>query len=87
MASTIRNIAYAHKYESNGEEKVKWLQCGVLIEKDDKFYIKLEAIPVGQNPDGGIFFNVFDRDHNRGGDKNRRDVPGEDIDPSDDIPF
>jgi len=89
MVSRVRNIVYGRKYQSQGEEKVKWYQCGILIEKDGKFYVKLEMVPVGMDPDQGIFFNVFDQNHNRQGeaDKNRRDVPGDDQNYDDDIPF
>lgn len=91
MASVIRNICYGQKYTSRGEERIKWHQCGILIEKDGKFYVKMQMIPVGIDPDGGIFFNVFDQNHGRdgggGGGRNTRTVPDEPEDFDDDIPF
>lgn len=86
MTSVIKNIVYGQKYTSQGEERMKWTQCGILIEKDGRQYIKMQFIPIGIDPDGGIFFNVFEQGHGR--DRNRQDVPADsDYSESDDIPF
>ena len=42
----IKNIVAREEYESNGEQKVSWLQIGKLIEKEDgKQYVKLNIMP------------------------------------------
>ncbi len=57
MANTIYNVAYAQKQENS--EKPHWLNCGILIVKEDgKMSLKLNAIPV--NCDG--WFGVFEKD-------------------------
>jgi hypothetical protein len=59
MANTIYNVAYAQKQENS--EKSHWLNCGILIVKEDgKMSLKLNAIPV--NCDG--WFGVFEKDDN-----------------------
>lgn len=43
-----KDIVYAEKYTSGGEEKTRYTNCGALLERDDgSLTIKLEAIPVG----------------------------------------
>ncbi len=86
MASIIRNVVHGQEYGNEG--KKKWTQCGIQIEKDGRFYIKLTHLPVVPNDQEGHFFSVFDQDHN----KKPRSAAGASIDPNpedfdDDIPF
>lgn len=43
------DIVHTEKYEGREGEKVKYTNIGAVIEKDGKFYIKLNVIPVGWN--------------------------------------
>lgn len=55
--NTIYNVAYAQKQDNS--EKPHWLNCGILIVKEDgKMSLKLNAIPV--NCDG--WFSVFEKE-------------------------
>ena len=45
-------------YIKEGEEKTSWLRCGVLLETDKGFRIKLDCLPVGIAPGEG-WFSVF----------------------------
>jgi len=51
------------KYQtSEGEEKTRWLKCGVLMQNAEGNYrIKLEAMPLGVEPDGA-WFAVFEKE-------------------------
>jgi hypothetical protein len=45
-----------------GEEKTRWLKCGVLMQNTEGNYrIKLEAMPLGVEPDGA-WFAVFEKE-------------------------
>lgn len=47
------------KYQSSGEEKTRWIRCGVLMQAEDGAYrIKIDSMPIGIPPDGG-WFQVF----------------------------
>lgn len=85
MASIIRNIVSAQEYGNEG--KKKWTQCGIMIEKDGKFYLKITHLPVVPTDAEGHFFSVFDQDHNRDRKpaSSGNDPKPEDFD--DDIPF
>jgi len=62
------NIVHAENYTSNGEEKTRWHNIGVVLtgEKNGKkrTVIKLNIPPFQLVNDG--FFNVFPIDENRG---------------------
>lgn len=46
MAITHDIMAKTGTYtDSSGQEKARWTKCGVLMEKDGRLSIKLEAIP------------------------------------------
>lgn len=51
------------KYNTReGEEKTRWVKCGTLLRNaEGKFRIKLDAIPLGIQPDGG-WFSVFEKE-------------------------
>lgn len=60
MARKVGNImAPGEKFTGqNGEEKTRWIKCGVLLETDRGFRIKLDCLPVG----GEGWFSVFEDD-------------------------
>jgi hypothetical protein len=57
MANTIYNVSYGSE---GAEGKIHWLNCGILIVKDDgKMSIKLNCLPVGECTG---WFGVFLKD-------------------------
>lgn len=50
-------VAVTGKYtNSQGEEKNRYMNCGVVIEKDGKLSMKLEGLPVGDYWNGWLSF-------------------------------
>ena len=49
MATIIGDImAPTGKYAGqDGQEKTRWLKCGILLQTDNGFRIKMEAMPIG----------------------------------------
>lgn len=48
MPVTHELMARAGSYtDRDGNEKTRWQKCGILIEKDGKLSVKLEALPIG----------------------------------------
>ena len=63
MAKLIGNLcAPTGKYIKDGEEKTSWTKCGVLLETEKGFRVKLDTVPVGGG-EQGIWFSVFDQDN------------------------
>lgn len=84
MASIFRNIVHGQEYGTEG--KKKWTKCGVLIEKDGRFFVKLTHMPLAPNDEDGMFFSCFDADHNEKQQEPAKQKEGdENLD--DDIPF
>lgn len=50
------DLVVAREYESNGEKKTQWQNCGVVFEKDGKMWGELRLIPT--NWDGR--FQLFE---------------------------
>jgi hypothetical protein len=50
------DLVVAREYESNGEKKTQWQNCGVVFEKDGKMWGEVRSIPV--NWDGR--FQLFE---------------------------
>lgn len=46
------DLVVAREYESNGEKKTQWQNCGVVFEKDGKMWGELRFMPT--NWDGRI---------------------------------
>lgn len=47
--------------DRGGNEKTRWIKCGALFQKANGAYtIKLDAVPLGMDPDGG-WFSVFEK--------------------------
>ncbi len=97
MAKLIGEIMFPNgKYNTQEGEKTRWLRCGVLLETDKGFRIKLEALPVGATqvnqsgePENGLWFMVFEpREKQQDGFRDKpaqaaKKTPEQD----DDIPF
>lgn len=48
MPVTHELMARAGSYtDRGGNEKTRWQKCGILIEKDGRLSVKLEALPIG----------------------------------------
>jgi hypothetical protein len=59
MARKIGSImAAGEKYQSREGEKTRWIRCGVLLETDKGYRIKMDAMPVVS--DG--WFAVFEEE-------------------------
>ena len=57
MAKVVGKImAATGKYIKEGEEKTSWTKCGVLMETDKGFRVKIDVVPLG----GDGWFAVFD---------------------------
>ena len=57
MANTIYNVSYGSE---GAEGKTHWLNCGILVVKDDgKMSLKLNCLPIG---DCTGWFGVFLKD-------------------------
>ena len=87
MAKILGNlVAPVGKYIKDGEEKTKWMRCGILMETDKGMRVKLEGIPLGI-PEGGLWMNVFADDNNQQGSQSSAPASNKPIDDKDDIPF
>ena len=88
MAQVIGRIcAPTGKYLKDGQEKTRWATCGVLMQTEKGYRIKLETIPVGGEGQG-LWFSVFEDDE--GGSKgSQAQTPsrGAQKPDDDDIPF
>ena len=62
MQKTHDLIAAGRKYKDrNGDEKTHWVQCGSIFRKDNgAMYIKLDAIPTGNEWSGWLTVKPFD---------------------------
>ncbi len=90
MAKKIGNLcAPTGTYIKDGEERTSWTRCGVLLETDKGFRVKLDTIPVG-GKDQGIWFSVFEDDQGHGQGSAPKPAPapsGAPVAGDDDIPF
>lgn len=43
------DLVVAREFESNGEKKTQWQNCGVVFEKDGKMFGELRLIPTNWN--------------------------------------
>lgn len=75
-------VAVTGKYtDREGNEKNRYLKCGVVIQTDKGFSLKLEAVPVESNGWFMLFEPKPKESHSGGGGS----TGGEDF--NDDIPF
>lgn len=50
MGVKFEVVAAGEKYQSNGQEKTRWIKMGVVLQRsDESLWIKLESVPVGWN--------------------------------------
>lgn len=73
MATLIGNIKAPngqYKDRETGQDKTRWLQCGVLLERGDGSWVmKLEALPVApkaREGDNGLWLNVYPPEDSNG---------------------
>ena len=87
MAKVLGKImAATGRYIKEGEEKTSWTKCGVLMETDKGFRIKMDAYPVVS--DG--WFAVFEEDNqhqSQGSAKQTPSRPSQEVGDQDDMPF
>lgn len=88
MAKVIGDICAATgKYIKDGEEKSSWAKCGVLLQTDNGFRIKLDTIPVG-GTEQGIWLSVFEKqDQSQGSSKQTPSAPSQSAKNDQDMPF
>lgn len=63
MAEVLGDICFpAGKYIKDGEEKTRWMRCGIALKTDKGIRLKLEAVPavVGEQ---GMWFSVFEKEN------------------------
>ena len=87
MATKLGNlIANGGSYHTaDGQEKTRWIRCGVCLETDKGLRIKIESIPV--DFDGWLSVMADDKDAKPAAPaKGFRDTPAPTADQSD-IPF
>ena len=49
MATKVGDLMAPNgKFIKEGEEKTRWLRCGVLLQTDNGMRIKLDSIPIGE---------------------------------------
>ena len=62
MAKVLGKIcAPTGQYIKDGQEKTSWTKCGILMQTDKGYRIKLDTVPVGGS-EQGIWFSVFEED-------------------------
>lgn len=87
------------KYFKEGEEKTRWLNCGILLHNEELdengqpspegYRIKLDCLPAGIAP-GEAWFSVYPPDPPRGSAQKPAQKPTESVAPggtTGDIPF
>lgn len=91
MPKTHDLVAIVGSYtDKNGEEKKRYKNCGALIQKDGKMYIKMDAIPVPEEGAWNGWLSCFEpRDQQP--PKPQSGTPASSVphpdDPNDRIPF
>jgi hypothetical protein len=79
-------VAITGEYtDSQGKTKKRYLNCGAIFEKDGKFSLKLEAIPVESNGWFGLYPPKSSKETAQQGTQQAQAAIGGDFD--DDIPF
>jgi len=59
MPKTHDIVAVVGEYEKDGQTKPKYKNCGAVIEKNGKMYIKLDAIPIAEQGSWNGWFQCF----------------------------
>ena len=61
MAKVIGDLMAPNgKYIKDGEEKTRWLKCGILLQTDNGIRAKIECMPVGV-PEDGLWLSCFEK--------------------------
>ena len=71
---------------AEGEEKTRWLRIGVLFQKDKRYVIKLDSIPIGLSEWEGWVQVFAEREDEGGGGRKAPPKKTHDFD-DDEIPF
>jgi len=50
-------VANIGTYTKDGEEKTRYMNCGIVVQNGDNFSMKLNAVPV--TPDWSGWFSLF----------------------------
>ena len=85
MAKLIGKIcAPTGTYIKDGQEKTSWTKCGVLLETEKGFRVKMDVVPIG----GDGWFSVFEEeDQSQGSAPKTPSRPSQGVGDQDDIPF
>lgn len=76
-------VMHAEKYTSDGQEKTRWTQCGVVMSnRNGGFALKMEVVPI--NSTG--WFNLFVPDDKKK-EEAPRSAPATNPEPDDALPF
>ena len=60
MSVEFEVVTSTGTYMKDGEEKKRWLKCGVIFKSEKGNYsMKLEAIPTKRNEHGEMWFALF----------------------------
>ena len=60
MSVEFEVVTSTGTYMKDGEEKKRWLKCGVIFKSEKGNYsMKLEAIPTKRNENGEMWFALF----------------------------
>ena len=88
MATILGDIcAPTGKYIKDGEEKTSWAKCGILMETEKGYRIKLDTVPLGGEGQG-MWFSVFPKEDQRQGSSNQSpSKPSQEVGKDEDIPF
>lgn len=89
MAKVIGHLcAPTGKYIKDGQEKTSWTKCGILMETEKGFRVKLDTVPVG-GQEQGIWFSVFDPDppQSKGSAPKAPSSPSQEVDKDQEMPF
>lgn len=88
MPKTHDLVAIVGSYTNkDGEEKKKYKNCGALIQKDGKIYVKMDAIPVPESEPWNGWLSCFEpKERNQSPPKPASGSHANE-DPNDSIPF
>ena len=85
MAKLIGKIcAPTGTYIKDGQEKTSWTKCGVLLETEKGFRVKMDVVPIG----GDGWFSVFEEEgQSQGSGTQRPSRASQEADQEGEMPF
>ena len=88
MATILGDVcAPTGKYIKEGEEKTSWAKCGVLMQTEKGYRIKLDTVPLGGEGQG-IWFSVFEkREQGQGSAPQSSSKPSQEVGDGEPMPF